>query len=801
MNILLVGGDAKSQAESFNALRLAFGDEAAIETATSFSAVRRELQGSHYHVILDLGLSEEVRWRLPRLARQLNPLAQVIMVFESGQEGLITDALRQGASEALVHSNMYPSLLPFITERAYERYTLLEQHRRASRQTFDPQALDEFTHAVAQALDLGKALNQARTALHEIDTLLEKSREELLKRRVMLREAGSEVQRRERGLKALSDLAETVSRSPDLESILVNILDQALAMTTAEAGAILVIEDESKPLRLAAQKRLSDELIAALSGRWPDVSALMSFLISGQVLLVQNVAQSDAPPELLTLLSREGFTSMIGVPLRVGGNLLGQLVIATRHAGKLTKRDARWLGVMGQQAGIAIENTRLRTEIWEAAEAWFHQPALPSPASPKTSEETESEMKRLAQALDKAKRRLHRREDALASIINVIGTASYRPDMPAILQETLHHILEESETGGIWLLDESSETLTLTAQAELPEDLARSWSRQEWAQDDLLTSLMSGELVYLDDLSSEPGDSLMGLLAVAGLRVVVGIPLQVQGQSVGAMVIMARKRGQLQVHDAELLTAVGQQLSQALERQQLYDRIRRLALELAVLRGQQKEPQTEMLTALQQMADQVQHREEQFAAQRQVLQFLAQDREQVLKAGLTGALNTLDANGGLVLQRDPVHGHLTMVHQVGLPDTFVDKWALRPIDIQESLAPAQLKDLHTIVLTATTVEQPAIMADLLAENCIQALVVTPLSLQRQADGLLGVLVLVFSDYKKSPLPLTENDSQWLDLLAQTMALSITSIGQAEVADKAKARRPQDLKKSQTGATR
>lgn len=137
-----------------------------------------------------------------------------------------------------------------------------------------------------------------------------------------------------------------------------NALDQALAMMAAEAGAVLVVEGESKPLRLAAQKRLSDSFVAALSGRRLDVGTFMTFLLSGKVLLVRDVAHSDAPPELLALLSQEGFISTIGVPLQAGGKLLGGLLVATRHAGRLTTRDARWLGVMGQQVGVAIENAR-----------------------------------------------------------------------------------------------------------------------------------------------------------------------------------------------------------------------------------------------------------------------------------------------------------------------------------------------------------------------------------------------------------------------------------------------------------
>jgi GAF domain-containing protein len=284
----------------------------------------------------------------------------------------------------------------------------------------------------------------------------------------------------------------------------------------------------------------------------------------------------------LDLLSGEGFTSMIGVPLQGGGNFWGGLMVATRRTEKLTRGDAHWLGVMGQQAGIAIENARLRTRIWEAAEAWFRQSPAPL-LGPETTQESQTNVIPLAQALDETKHPLRHRQDILSAIVDFLGTTPYRPDVPAILQETLHHLLAKSEAGGIWVLNESLKTLTLAAQAKLPEGLARPWSQQEWEQDDLLAPLMSGKLVYLDDLSSPPDSGMIGQLKAAGAKVIAGIPLQIQGQSAGAMIIMTREPEQLLAHYAKLLTAVGQQLGQALEYQKLHDDFCRLALKLAAL--------------------------------------------------------------------------------------------------------------------------------------------------------------------------------------------------------------------------
>ncbi|MFZ5918323.1 MAG: GAF domain-containing protein [Chloroflexota bacterium] len=764
MNILLVGGSAESRTESLHALQLALGDQVHIKLVDSVGAARQELQSGQYQVLLDLGLADEARWRLLRLSRQLAPLTQVVLVLANDQSDQAVEALRQGASEVLLRNSHYPTLLPLLAERAHERSLLLEQHYQESLSPTDSSSLEALAREAVEHPDLTKGLEGARTVLRQIERLIAQSQSELTQRRATLRQAGRAVQRHERGLKALSQLTETISQSPDLPVILESVLDQALSMTAAEAGAVLVIDDESQPFRLAAQRGMPAEWLTALVDQQTGVGPLLTGIVSGRTLLIQDITHGDASPEVLTLLSQAGLNALLSIPLQTGGRLLGGLIVVSRHSDRLTPRETLWLQVVGQQAGIAIENAHLRARIWEAAESWFAQPAPPVPPGT-ASVNTQAEVEKLTQALDETKHLLRRREEALSAIINVIDTASYRPDVMSLLEETLRFILEESEVGGIWLMEESSGVLKPAIASGLPSGMNAPWPRQVWEQDDLLASLMSGQVVYMDAPLSTTQGCLLDHLVIAGARSVVGIPLQVQKESAGVMIVAALRPGQLQAHDAEQLTAIGQQLGQALERQRLYDERRRLALKLEALR-QRKNSHTR-------------NQEIQLSTLYEVNRLLAHDSTRTLKAGIKGAVSALEASGGLILLRDAAQGHLTLVHQVGLPGSFVDRWSLQPIEAQESLPAVPFETAQVIVYTERET-QPRLLADLLDQDRIEGLVVVPLIPLVHTQGFFGALVLVFSlpasvDRETQVgihLPLMEEQMQWLALLTQMMALSL-----------------------------
>jgi signal transduction histidine kinase/CheY-like chemotaxis protein len=95
---------------------------------------------------------------------------------------------------------------------------------------------------------------------------------------------------------------------------------------------------------------------------------------TGEAILMPVVSpesyRAQIKPELIPFLERFGIASLIIVPIRVRGRILGTLGVARGRPGHpYTEDDQRLLQDLADRAGTAIENTRLFGEVQQAREA------------------------------------------------------------------------------------------------------------------------------------------------------------------------------------------------------------------------------------------------------------------------------------------------------------------------------------------------------------------------------------------------------------------------------------------------
>lgn len=82
------------------------------------------------------------------------------------------------------------------------------------------------------------------------------------------RRADEAIRRRAQELSVLQDVASTVSRSLDLDEVLSQAMDQALALLDADRGAIFLLDQETETLSCAYACGLSQEYIAFINARF-----------------------------------------------------------------------------------------------------------------------------------------------------------------------------------------------------------------------------------------------------------------------------------------------------------------------------------------------------------------------------------------------------------------------------------------------------------------------------------------------------------------------------------------------------
>lgn len=212
-----------------------------------------------------------------------------------------------------------------------------------------------------------------RRELQKSEQALQKAQQQLERYRATLRLAGTNIERRNRVIRALTSFPYQASRMTEPAALLRLGLTQALQMTEANIGAIVIIDPNSKELALGAHEGLSSELVRILTGKQFDAGAatLMPHLVAGTGALIENTATADSGERLL--LKAAQVNSLISLPLFAGEQLLGSLVAGTTQENQFSPASTHFLIAISQGIAVALESLRLRERLWHMAETFLSQ--------------------------------------------------------------------------------------------------------------------------------------------------------------------------------------------------------------------------------------------------------------------------------------------------------------------------------------------------------------------------------------------------------------------------------------------
>ncbi len=150
----------------------------------------------------------------------------------------------------------------------------------------------------------------------------------------------------------------TVGTGLDLPAVLRAIVEGACRLTDARYGALGVIASDGDHLIEFVTVGVDDEARARI-GHEPEGHGVLGLLIrEPRPIRLPNIAQHPAsfgfPPD------HPPMTSFLGVPIRVRGDVFGNLYLTEKQgADEFSEIDEELVGALAVAAGIAIENARL----------------------------------------------------------------------------------------------------------------------------------------------------------------------------------------------------------------------------------------------------------------------------------------------------------------------------------------------------------------------------------------------------------------------------------------------------------
>ncbi|MCL5022704.1 MAG: sigma 54-interacting transcriptional regulator [Nitrospirae bacterium] len=178
------------------------------------------------------------------------------------------------------------------------------------------------------------------------------------------------LERQNKKLSILYEIALTVGKSLDLKTVLDDVLRKIIAFTGVDSGAIFIINDETLELVPASLQNLSEEAVKDICGRNVKIGECLCGRIAEgdrEVIIFEKASKDlrfacDFPHET-------GIEFYAGLPLKSKGKVIGVLCVIGRAPLRPDEDLADILRAATFPISLAIENARLFEDAQRVAEA------------------------------------------------------------------------------------------------------------------------------------------------------------------------------------------------------------------------------------------------------------------------------------------------------------------------------------------------------------------------------------------------------------------------------------------------
>ncbi|HLF89503.1 MAG TPA: GAF domain-containing sensor histidine kinase [Anaerolineales bacterium] len=155
----------------------------------------------------------------------------------------------------------------------------------------------------------------------------------------------------------LVELSRDLASTLELDALLNRIVKAATEISESEAASILLYEERHKQLFFQASTNLDSPMMGGL--RVPLDSIAGWIVTHKKPLVIADVSQDSRFFGGIAKATNFQSRSILGVPLITKDKTVGVLEALNKLEGTFTEEDQEMLMVLGAQAAVAIENTRL----------------------------------------------------------------------------------------------------------------------------------------------------------------------------------------------------------------------------------------------------------------------------------------------------------------------------------------------------------------------------------------------------------------------------------------------------------
>jgi len=319
--------------------------------------------------------------------------------------------------------------------------------------------------------------------------------------------------------RTIRKISEAFGTTKDMDVLFQLIVDSALDTMKVKAVCLFLVDEGQENYPVVAQKGLSQQYLHAGYGHADNIAPTL--MKDG--FIYYHDATTDPRLKNRDKKKAEGIGSILVVPAKVKGELIGVLAMYTSKIREFDKEEIEFLRVLAEQGGLAIENARLVEKL-------------------------------------RSNTRL---------FLNLAANIAASLDIRAILQTLTEEVAKSLgvKAASIRLLNDEKTVLQLVASYGLSDKYLK---KGPISAEKSIAEALNGKPVVIDDAYTDKGVQYKQEKREEGIVSILCVPIKAKEDVIGVLRLYSSKKKVFSEDEVELVTALAYQGGLAIQNASLY---------------------------------------------------------------------------------------------------------------------------------------------------------------------------------------------------------------------------------------